>query len=95
LLALGNVPSNFDSRLAEASFGTWEGSAWNYVVRNDRSAYREWVSEWAMASPPQGELAELCKRVDLWITALIDRGEFGSTVVAVTHAASCARLSSP
>lgn len=76
-----------DSRLAEASFGAWEGESWDRVARSDRHEFRQWASQWTTAAPPGGEsLPELCRRVGAWTDNLLDRADGGSTVVAVTHA---------
>ena len=82
-----HVPLEIDSRLAEASFGKWEGQSWTLVTEADARAFRRWSRRWATHSPPEGEsLPELCGRVSAWTNGLLERADCGSTVVAVTHA---------
>ncbi|WP_029605854.1 histidine phosphatase family protein [Kozakia baliensis] len=55
------IPLDFDERLMELNFGTWEGLSWNDVPR-------EQIDQWAMDllgfSPPRGENGRaLCERV--------------------------------
>lgn len=81
------IPVELDHRLAEASFGAWEGQDWDRVAQSDSGAFRRWATHWTTAAPPGGEsLSELCERVAAWTDSVLDRASGGSTVVAVTHA---------
>ncbi len=60
------LPLEVDARLAELSFGTWEGRAWK-DLEQDR-AFVTWMHNWKTEAPPEGEsLSELRARVVSWL----------------------------
>ncbi|CUU42394.1 Phosphoglyceromutase [Blastochloris viridis] len=81
-VALGLPPTGYavDARLAELSFGRWEGLTWSEVRLADPvgAAARD-RSIWA-ATPPGGEsYADLADRLEDWLT------EFARDAVVVAH----------
>ncbi|HRE18620.1 MAG TPA: histidine phosphatase family protein, partial [Rhodocyclaceae bacterium] len=69
----------FDPRLAEMDFGTWEGQAWDAIGPRALDA---WAADIAGFRPPQGESGyEVQARALAW---LAERSE--AELVVVTHA---------
>lgn len=75
------LTGNVDERIAELSFGDWEGRAWNDLEALPEFAH--WMQHWEEVAPPGGEsLLDLGARTSGWC-----RGLRGADVhVAVTHA---------
>lgn len=80
------VAPRFDARLRELDFGDYEGR--QYDELKHLTEYRRWVDSHGELAPPGGEsAAELWRRLDAWLGALLaearDRGH--RRVLAVTH----------
>jgi alpha-ribazole phosphatase len=65
------VPALVDERLAELSFGAWEGRRWEDLEREHGEALRGWMEHWAERAAPGGEtLVELETRLRAWLAEL-------------------------
>jgi len=73
-----------DAALADQDFGDWAGRDLAGLQETDPAALGAWLSS-ADAAPPGGEsFAQLCRRVDAFMTGLLGRAE---ETVAITHPA--------
>ena len=94
--AWGLAPPQREPRLAEMSFGDWDGRAWDEIHAADGTRLAAWGERWWQAATPGGEsFADLVRRVTAWWDELWDEpwgelpaGEEGeaAVTVAVTHA---------
>lgn len=76
-----SLTENIDERIAELSFGTWEGRRFSEL--GELPEFSHWMENWKTTAPPGGEtLLQLGDRVDDWYRAL---DEF-DVHIAVTHA---------
>jgi broad specificity phosphatase PhoE len=83
--AAWDLPVTTDERLAERSFGRWEGRPWAELWPTVPAAVREDAAAWAAFTPPGGEsLAEVAARVGACVRELT--AVPGRRVLAVTHA---------
>lgn len=75
------LDQSIDERIAELSFGSWEGRPWNELEALPE--FSHWMENWKAAAPPGGEtLLQLGARVSDWYRAL---NQF-DVHIAVTHA---------
>jgi alpha-ribazole phosphatase len=73
-----------DARLAELSFGAWEGRAWDAIEREEPAALARWMADWTREAPPGGEsCGELARRVGAWLD---DARALAGPVLGVCHA---------
>jgi alpha-ribazole phosphatase len=73
-----------DPRLAEISFGAWEGRPYAEIEANDGARFTAWMNDWERAAPPGGEcVAELVSRLWEWQRACATSKRSG---IAITHA---------
>jgi broad specificity phosphatase PhoE len=80
-----DLPVTLDERLAERSFGEWEGRPWDELWPGVPAAARSEPAAWAAFTPPGGEpLAEVAARVSACVGELTATP--GRRVLAVTHA---------
>jgi broad specificity phosphatase PhoE len=80
--ALGLDPRTYaiDERLAEVSFGAWEGMTWPEVKAHDPAAHKERRRDKWNFVPPEGEsYAMLAERVKAWLATADER------LVVVSH----------
>jgi probable phosphoglycerate mutase len=78
--ALGLDPSQYqiDTRLAEISFGAWEGLTYAEILARDKALLDERERDKWEFLPPRGEsYAQVMRRVEAWYTRL-----YANTVVA-------------
>lgn len=76
-----DLTANVDERMAELSFGDWEGRAWSELEALPEFAH--WMQHWAEVAPPLGEsLLDLEARTSGWCRDL--RG--ADVHLVVTHA---------
>lgn len=74
-----------DPRLAEMSFGEWDGRAWDEVHAADGERFAAWAERWWEAAVPGGEgFGDLERRVGEWWDEAA--AATAATTVAVTHA---------
>jgi alpha-ribazole phosphatase len=79
-------PLAIDARLAEMSFGAWEGRPYADLARDDGPAFARWMESWQVAAPPGGEaLADFEGRVTSWLLQQRGAPPPGPWLV-VTHA---------
>lgn len=75
------LAENIDDRIAELSFGSWEGRPFSELEA--LVEFSHWMENWKSAAPPGGEtLLQLGARVSDWYRGL---GDF-DLHIAVTHA---------
>lgn len=91
--AWGLPPATPEPRLAEMSFGAWDGRRWDDVHAEDGERFAAWSARWWEEPSPGGEaFADLVRRVGAWWDELWSGALGGSTgappgaTVAVTHA---------
>jgi broad specificity phosphatase PhoE len=83
--AAWDLPVTLDERLAERSFGEWEGRPWAELWPTVTARERGEPAAWAAFTPPGGEpLAEVAARVRACVRELTAAP--GRRVLAVTHA---------
>jgi broad specificity phosphatase PhoE len=83
--AAWGLPVTLDERLAERSFGEWEGRPWAELWPTVPAEVRTDPAAWAAFTPPGGEaLAEVAARVRACVCELTATP--GRRVLAVTHA---------
>lgn len=84
-VAAWDLPVTLDDRLAERSFGEWEGRPWAELWATVPAEVRTEPAAWAAFTPPGGEpLAEVAARVRACACELTATP--GRRVLAVTHA---------
>ncbi|MEO1480074.1 MAG: histidine phosphatase family protein, partial [Bacteroidota bacterium] len=86
-----NLDINFEPRLREMDFGTWDGRTWDEIERDDAAALHAWMGDWTATPAPGGEsFADVQARVGAWLAELVDgtSSEDDTTVVVVAHAGS-------
>jgi broad specificity phosphatase PhoE len=65
--AWGAAPARPEPRLAEMSFGAWDGRRWDEVHAADGERFAAWAERWWQAAAPDGEgFADLARRVGEW-----------------------------
>lgn len=75
------LAENVDERIAELSFGEWEGRAWSELEALPEFAH--WMQHWVEALPPLGEsLLDLRARTSDWCSNL----RAADVHLVVTHA---------
>ena len=75
-------PLQFDTRLLEVHFGTWEGQPWAALPPAEVNA---WMADFVTARPPQGEsLTDLSVRVCDWLAER--RAAERGPLLVITHA---------
>jgi broad specificity phosphatase PhoE len=93
--AWGMAPAHPEPRLAEMSFGAWDGRRWDEIHAADGHRLAAWADRWWLAATPDGEgFADLVRRVGEWWDEWRagDEGEAVESAaaprvtVAVTHA---------
>ncbi|HEX6202300.1 MAG TPA: histidine phosphatase family protein [Thermoanaerobaculia bacterium] len=87
--AWGLPPATPEPRLAEMSFGAWDGRRWDELHAAEGERLAAWAARWWEDPTPEGEgFADLVRRVGEWWDELW--GGAGSpppgATVAVTHA---------
>jgi broad specificity phosphatase PhoE len=83
--AARGLPVTPDERLAERSFGEWEGRPWAELWPTVPAEVRSETAAWAAFTPPGGEpIAEVAARVAACVRELTATP--GRRVLAVTHA---------
>jgi broad specificity phosphatase PhoE len=83
--AAWGLPVTLDERLAERSFGEWEGRPWAELWPTVPDEVRSQTAAWAAFTPPGGEsMAEVAARVGACVRELTATP--GRRVLAVTHA---------
>lgn len=78
--------ADYDPRLREMDFGTWEGSTYDQL--KDNPLYRSWIDNPEAATPPGGEeWAKFAARIDDFWTGLQQEAEAPSVtrILLVTH----------
>jgi alpha-ribazole phosphatase len=71
LASAAGVPCRIDERLAEISYGDWEGRPWAEIEAAEGEALRAWMAGWETRSPPRGEgIAGFGARVAEWMGTL-------------------------
>jgi alpha-ribazole phosphatase len=76
------VPCAIDARIAELSFGEWEGRRWDELERTDGARLSAWMANYTQLAPPGGEtLAALVARVHSFMSDAAER-----PWLVVTHA---------
>lgn len=84
LASRSGVPMYHDPRLAELSFGEWEGKRWSDLEMNDGARFTSWMRAYDTVAPPGGETADaLLERVRSF---LLEVEQGGGTLLAVAHA---------
>jgi alpha-ribazole phosphatase len=84
LASQSGVPMYRDARLAELSFGEWEGKRWSELETTDGARFTSWMRAYDTVAPPGGETADaLLARVRSF---LLDVEQSAGTVLAVAHA---------
>ena len=84
LHAAGWPAPQLDARLAEMSFGAWEGCRWDDIAREQIDA---WSADVAGYRPPGGEtVAELAERAAAALRELAAQHARAGALVAITHA---------
>jgi alpha-ribazole phosphatase len=67
LAVMTNAVHYSDRRLAEISYGRWEGRTWIDIEAEEPDALERWGCSWETTGPPGGESAmELERRVRAW-----------------------------
>lgn len=96
--AWGMAPARPEPRLAEMSFGAWDGRRWDEVHAADGERFAAWAERWWQAATPDGEgFADLARRVGEWWDAWREEAADGAagregpagpprSTVVVTHA---------
>jgi broad specificity phosphatase PhoE len=85
--AWGIAPARPEPRLAEMSFGAWDGRPWDDVHAADGARFAAWAERWWQAPTPDGEgFADLARRVGEWWDEWIAAAAASAVTVAVTHA---------
>jgi broad specificity phosphatase PhoE len=85
--AWGMEPAPPEPRLAEMSFGAWDGRPWDDIHAADRARFTAWADRWWQAPTPDGEgFADLARRVGEWWDEWIAAAAASDLTVAVTHA---------
>jgi alpha-ribazole phosphatase len=76
---------NFSSLIRELDFGEWEGLTYEEIIARDEKAYKLWLENPALSTPPNGEsLSSLQNRVKQFLQEIV--GKFrDETVAVVTH----------
>ena len=65
--AWGIEPAPPEPRLAEMSFGAWDGRSWDEIHATDGVRFAAWADRWWQARTPDGEsFADLERRVGEW-----------------------------
>lgn len=65
--AWGIPPAPPEPRLAEMSFGAWDGRLWDDIHATDGARLAAWADRWWQAPTPHGEgFADLARRVGEW-----------------------------
>jgi broad specificity phosphatase PhoE len=88
--AWGLPPATPEPRLAEMSFGAWDGRRWDELHAAEGERLAAWAARWWEDPTPEGEgFADLVRRVGAWWDELW--GSAGSlplsgATVAITHA---------
>ncbi len=78
------IPARADARLAELSFGAWEGRKFAELEADE--GFQFWMRNYETAAPPGGEtVAQLRARVGDWLSER-ETGNCGGPVLAITHA---------
>ena len=73
-----------DPRLNELKWGAWEGKTADELLRENHSAYQQWLEN-PLRTPPQGEsVGSLQKRVRRFLRDCLKRYK-NKTVVVVSH----------
>jgi len=71
--------------IRELDFGEWEGRKYEEILAKDEKAYRAWLDNPALSTPPRGEsLSSLEHRVKAFLQSLVDKFK-DETVAVVTH----------
>lgn len=85
--AWGVAPDRPEPRLAEMSFGAWDGRPWDEVHATDGSRLAAWAERWWQAPTPDGEgFDDLARRVGEWWDERFAASAAPEVTVAVTHA---------
>lgn len=80
--AWGMAPARPEPRLAEMSFGVWDGRLWDEIHAADGDRFAAWARSWWGAATPGGEgYPQLARRVgewwDEWRAAVVDAPAVG------------------
>lgn len=78
----------YDARLREMHFGTWDGRSWQAIEAEDNARLQLWMERWVESPTPGGEaIGDLARRAATWLDTFLrsPRPPFGTTVV-VSHA---------
>ena len=71
--------------IRELDFGEWEGRKYEEILAKDERAYRAWLDNPALSTPPRGEsLSSMKNRVKEFLQNILDRFK-DETVAVVTH----------
>jgi broad specificity phosphatase PhoE len=92
--AWGMAPARPEPRLAEMSFGAWDGRLWAEIHAADGDRLAAWADRWWQAATPDGEgFADLVRRMGEWWDewragdeATVAENAAPRVTVAVTHA---------
>lgn len=78
----------YDPRLREMSFGSWDGRLWSALEAEDGERFSAWMRAWTTAATPGGEGAvDVVGRARTWLEAQSARHDPPDTWVAVvSHA---------
>ncbi|MEM8598605.1 MAG: histidine phosphatase family protein [Bacteroidota bacterium] len=86
--AAWDLETEFEPRLREMDFGTWDGRTWDEIERDDAAALQAWMSDWTSTPASGGEsFADVQARVGAWLSdqdAATPPDD--ATVVVVAHA---------
>jgi alpha-ribazole phosphatase len=78
---------HIDTRLAELSFGEWEGKTFAELERDDGERLQRWMANYEELAPPTGEtVSELMTRVASWFRERQAASTLDTPVLAVCHA---------
>lgn len=86
-------PAPPEPRLAEMSFGAWDGRPWDEIHATDGARFAAWADRWWQARTPDGEsFADLERRVGEWWDEWRAASAAPEVTVAVTHAGAIRAL---
>jgi alpha-ribazole phosphatase len=91
--AWGIGPARPEPRLAEVSFGAWDGRPWDEIHATDGARLAAWADRWWQAKTPGGEgFADVARRVGEWWDEWRGAAAASDVTVAVAHAGAIRAL---
>lgn len=72
--------------LKELNFGQWEGLSSKEIAARDPEAYQQWLDDWELVAPPDGESAQaMFQRVCDGFAQIIAEADPKANLLIVTH----------